>query len=83
MDNLNLHNRLKDELGSENEIFYYSTKSILKLIVELQCLVAKCFKTRKILPYEVCKFCVFLYYAWKKLPFSRQLQLKNGNFFRV
>ena len=31
MDNLNLHNRLKDELGSENEIFYYSYKEHLKI----------------------------------------------------
>ena len=39
-------------------------KSILKL-VELQSLVAKCCKMKKIEPCKVCEFCILLYYARK------------------
>ena len=46
--NYNLHNRLKVELGRMNEIVYHSKKEHPKIIVELQILVAKCCKIRKI-----------------------------------
>ena len=39
-------------------------KSILKL-VKLKSLVAKRCKMWKMLACEDCKFCIFLYYAWK------------------
>ena len=59
----NLHDRLKDKLwAARTKYFTTVRKSILKL-VELPCLAAKRFKTRKILPCEVCKFCIYSYYA--------------------
>lgn len=70
----NLHNRLTFNLGKKNEIFYYSY--ILRLL-ELQSLATKCC-------YCLAKFPDFVYIcitrAQKKLPFSRQFQLKNSNF---
>ena len=44
----NLHNRLTSDLDSKNEIFYYSYREDPQIIVELQSLVAKCYKLRKI-----------------------------------
>ena len=43
----NLRNKLKVEPGKKNEIFATARKRVLKL-VELQSLVAKCCKIRKI-----------------------------------
>ena len=44
-------------------------KSILEL-VKLPSLVAKWCKIRKIYAWEVCKFCIFLYYARRSLTTS-------------
>ena len=54
----NLHNRLKVELDRKNEIFHTTVKKSILKLVELQSLVAKCYKYGKNNP---PKFANFLY----------------------
>ena len=66
-------------LSKESKIFDHTRESILKL-VELPSLVAKSCKIRKI--YEVCKFCIFLYYARKSLNTKWPKFTGSGKAFR-
>ena len=79
----NLQNRLTSDLGKKSEIFHYSQKEDPKISTIAKFGMAKCFKIRKTWSCEVCKFCIYLYYADKRVPFSQQFQLKNVNFFRA
>ena len=54
--------------------------SILKL-VNLQSLIGKCYKIRKL--YGLAKFAIFLYVLrTEKIPFLMRNWRENGNFFR-
>ena len=65
--NLRIWSMILTELWS-GPSFTAARKSSLKL-VKLRNLVAKCCKTWKIWLWEICRFCMYLYYARKKLPF--------------
>ena len=65
-----------------------------KSMVKLPSLAAKCCKMRKIWPYEICKFCINLYYArenahalsvqmWCIFPRVIQINTKFSNFTRL
>ena len=78
-----LHNGLNFCVDQKNKIFHHILQGHLKIAklqfkVKLQSSVAKCYKTREILSCEVCKICIYLYYARKRLSFlPRKLFARN------
>ena len=73
--------------------FITTAEKIISKIVNVQNLVAKCWKMRKIQPCKICQFCILLYYkrkfapqlAWKwcKFPLVIQKYTKLANFARL